>query len=120
MTPQDTPPPITDPAAWAELQASAGDDFAAELLDTFIQELPGMLAALREALSGADAAGFKRAAHSIKSNAMTFGALRLGAGARALELAGLGADAGADARAVAALEADCTAAVAALQAQAHG
>ena len=78
-----------DPIAFAELQASAGADFVRELIDTFLEEAPPMLAELREALAGARAEPFRRAAHSLKSNASTFGAATLAAMARDLELQGL-------------------------------
>ena len=45
-----------------------------------------MLAELRAARAAADADRFRRAAHSLKSNSHTFGALGLGALARDLEL----------------------------------
>ena len=54
-----------------------------------------MLAELRSARAAGDAERFRRAAHSLKSNSNTFGALALGAQARALELKGLDADPGA-------------------------
>ena len=80
-----------DPVAFAELQASAGADFVRELIDTFLEEAPPMLAELREALAGARAEPFRRAAHSLKSNASTFGAATLAAMARDLELQGFAA-----------------------------
>ena len=80
-----------DPIAFAELQASAGADFVRELIDTFLEEAPPMLAELREGLAGARAEPFRRAAHSLKSNASTFGAATLAAMARDLELQGLAA-----------------------------
>jgi HPt (histidine-containing phosphotransfer) domain-containing protein len=48
-----------------------------------------MLAVLRSADASATAEAFRRAAHSLKSNAHTFGALALAAQARELELQGL-------------------------------
>jgi histidine phosphotransfer protein HptB len=83
-----------DPATFAELQDAAGADFVAELVGTFFEEAPQMLAELRTAMAEASADKFRRAAHSLKSNANTFGALRLGAMARDLELGGLIADPG--------------------------
>ena len=80
-----------DRAVFAELQATAGADFVHELVDTFLEEAPPMLVELREALAGARAEPFRRAAHSIKSNASTFGATTLAAMARDLELQGLDA-----------------------------
>jgi HPt (histidine-containing phosphotransfer) domain-containing protein len=82
-----------DPATFAELQAAAGEDFVKELIATFLEEAPLMLAALHGALEARNADAFRRAAHSLKSNGNTFGALALGALARELELKGLPADA---------------------------
>jgi histidine phosphotransfer protein HptB len=78
-----------DGAVFAELQDTAGADFAKELLQTFFEEAPGMLAELRQALEADDAEGFRRAAHSLKSNSLTFGATALAGMARRLELEGL-------------------------------
>ena len=69
-----------------ELQDATGAEFVAELVDTFLQEAPAMLDDLRHALAARDADTFRRAAHSLKSNGNTFGALALGALARDLEL----------------------------------
>jgi HPt (histidine-containing phosphotransfer) domain-containing protein len=79
-----------DLAVFRELQDTAGADFVAELVDTFLEEAPGMLTALRQAHAAGDADAFRRAAHSLKSNCLTFGATSLGQAARALELGGLG------------------------------
>ena len=82
-----------DAATFAELQDTAGIDFVAELVATFVdEEAPQMLAELRAAQAAGSAERFRRAAHSLKSNANTFGALPLGELARALELGGLPAD----------------------------
>jgi HPt (histidine-containing phosphotransfer) domain-containing protein len=71
------------------IQESAGADFVHELIDTFLEEAPRMLAELRSAATTARSDAFRRAAHSLKSNANTFGASALGAMARDLELNGL-------------------------------
>jgi HPt (histidine-containing phosphotransfer) domain-containing protein len=81
--------PVLDPVAYAELQETMGEDFAAELLETFLAEAPGMLNALHGAAAAGDAEGFRRAAHSIKSNAGLFGATALADLARGMELGGL-------------------------------
>ena len=111
------PDPTIDPSTFTELQDTAGADFVAELVDTFLEEAPGLLAELRRALAAGERSAFERAAHSLKSNANTFGALALGAQARALELGGPAA-AGGDA--LAALEAEYQRAAAALQGLRHG
>ena len=76
-------------ATFKELQDTAGEDFIKELVDTFLEEAPVMLKELRDALAAGDAEAFRRAAHSLKSNSLTFGAVPLGAMARELELKGL-------------------------------
>ena len=83
-----------DAATFAELQATTGADFVVELVDTFAEEAPQMLAEIRAAHATADAERFRRASHSLKSNSNTFGAVRLAEMARTLELGGLPADAG--------------------------
>ena len=80
---------VIDPHTFDELQANAGADFVAELVDTFAEEAPPLLDEMRKALADGAAERFRRAAHSIKSNSSTFGATRLAAMARELELNGL-------------------------------
>ena len=92
--------PVIDPSTFAELQKSAGADFVAELVGTFLEETPALMAELAHARQVGDADGFRRAAHSIKSNSQTFGALALGAMARDLELQGLHADTAHDEQAI--------------------
>ena len=84
---------IIDRGTFAALQADTGDDFARELVDTFFEEAPIMFDELRAALEAGDADAFRRTAHSLKSNSQTFGAIKLGAMARELELNGLPANA---------------------------
>lgn len=86
-------PETIDRAVFTELQATAGADFVAELVNTFFEEAPQMLAELRAAHAAGAAERFRRAAHSLKTNANTFGAAVLGAKARELELGGLPGDA---------------------------
>ena len=89
---------VIDPHTFDELQANAGADFVVELVETFAEEAPPLLAEMRSAIALGAAERFRRAAHSLKSNSSTFGATRLAAMARDLELGGLPADgAGVDA-----------------------
>jgi histidine phosphotransfer protein HptB len=81
-----------DHATFADLQEAAGAEFVADLVDTFLEEAPRMLAELRNAQADASPERFRRAAHSLKSNSNTFGAMKLGAMARDLELGGIIAD----------------------------
>lgn len=84
---------LIDAAAFAELQETAGADFVIELVDTFGEEAPPLIAELRAALADRGDAGaaerFRRAAHSLKSNSKTFGATALAEMARTLELGGM-------------------------------
>ena len=109
-----------DLAVFTELQDSAGADFVSELVDTFLEEAPGLLATLRAAREAHDADAFRRAAHSLKSNGQTFGATALGAAARKLELAGLDADPARDAAAIDGLQAALGEVAVALKAISHG
>ena len=88
--PKDT----IDAAIFTELQDTAGAEFVTELVGTFLEEAPQMLTELRAALAAGNADAFRRAAHSLKSNSNTFGALHLGEVARDLELGGLVSAAG--------------------------
>ena len=108
-----------DLAIYAELKATTGPEFVVELVNTFLEEAPGMLAELRSARTDGDADRFRRAAHSLKSNANTFGATSLAARARELELKGLDAEPARDQVALQELEAEHAAAAAALKALRH-
>ena len=83
--------PTIDRAVFDELKETAGPEFVQELLDTFLADAPLLLDNLRNALATRDADGFRRAAHTLKSNSNTFGARELAAMARELELTGLDA-----------------------------
>jgi HPt (histidine-containing phosphotransfer) domain-containing protein len=83
--------PTIDAATFEALKETTGAEFAVELIDTFLGDAPVMLGDLRSALAAQDADRFRRAAHSLKSNGNTFGALTLGIMARELELGGLAA-----------------------------
>ena len=80
---------LIDVGVFNELKDAAGEDFVGELVGTFFEEAPGMLAELRAAQAAQNADAFRRAAHSLKSNSNTFGALGLAEMARDLELSGL-------------------------------
>ena len=68
------------------LETTGGDPaFVADLLDTFTEEVPATLAGLRPAIAAGDAETVRRGAHTIKSNAATFGASALAAACAELE-----------------------------------
>jgi HPt (histidine-containing phosphotransfer) domain-containing protein len=109
-----------DGATFNELRETAGAEFVTELVDTFLEEAPRMLADLRRARGDADKDRFRRAAHSIKSNSATFGAQELASLARSLELNGLAADPARDLEAISALDAAYARAAAALKGLCNG
>ena len=76
------------------LRESVGNDdaFVAELVDTFLEESPGQLAELRTATAAGDAEAVRRVAHTLKSNAATFGIIRLEHASRELENRASGGD----------------------------
>ena len=76
---------LIDRSVFDGLKDSVGDDFIEELVSTFGEEAPVMIANMRKALSAQDAGVFRREAHSLKTNAATFGATDLADLARILE-----------------------------------
>jgi len=80
--------PVIDRTTFDELKQISGDEFINELIDTFLEDAPKMIAEINSALSANNADTFRRAAHSMKSNAATFGASQLAALAKELETLG--------------------------------
>jgi signal transduction histidine kinase/DNA-binding response OmpR family regulator len=78
-----------DRAVLTRLSESMGGDdaFVAELIEQFLADAPGYVAAAREALATHDAEAVRRAAHTLKSNAATLGASELADLSRELEAA---------------------------------
>jgi HPt (histidine-containing phosphotransfer) domain-containing protein len=77
---------LIDKDVFDELVNMVGADFIGELIDTFLEESPQLISTLTESLASADTDGFRRAAHSLKSNSATFGAMKLSEIAKELEL----------------------------------
>lgn len=74
-----------------DLEEAVGADFLVELIETFLAEAPGMMADLQAGHDSGDTDGLRCAAHSLKSNASTFGAPILAEAARQIEVGGVGA-----------------------------
>lgn len=72
---------VLDSAMLDQLRASVGDDpeFLAELVDDFLHDAPDQLETLRGAATSGAAADARRAAHTLKGNSRTFGAMQLAA-----------------------------------------
>ncbi len=77
-----------DMTIYEELKEATGADFIDELVETFLDDAPKLMAELRSALQKQDVEAFRRAAHSLKSNSATFGASRLSGLAKELEMLG--------------------------------
>ena len=70
------------------LVSSLGDEgrgSTGELIGTFLGDAPGRMSRLTAAMEGNDVEGVRREAHTIKTNAATFGAVRLAEFCRELE-----------------------------------
>jgi HPt (histidine-containing phosphotransfer) domain-containing protein len=82
---------VTEPAIDQEtfdglVEMTGGElSFVDELVDTYIEDGQGQVAALREAASSGDTADLIRPAHSLKSSSLNVGALVLGDLSRRLE-----------------------------------
>jgi histidine phosphotransfer protein HptB len=76
---------VINKTTFEALKESTGGDFIVDLIDTFLEDAPVQMEQLKQALTTQDTEAFRRAAHTIKSNAATFGADALAAQARELE-----------------------------------
>ena len=77
--------PVIDKATFEDLKQMSGADFINELIDVFLDDAPNIIQNMETALAAKDVESFRRNAHSIKSNANTFGATELAGLARELE-----------------------------------
>lgn len=80
--------PVLDINTFNALKDSVGADFVGELMNTFFEDANAQMLEMNSALTSNDVETFRRAAHSLKSNAATFGAADLSALARELEMMG--------------------------------
>ena len=77
--------PVIDKAIFDELKEMSGADFINELIEAFLDDAPKMISQMQTALAAQDVESFRRNAHSLKSNANTFGATELARLAKELE-----------------------------------
>ena len=80
--------PAIDKSTFDDLKQMSGAEFINELIDTFLEDAPKLLAEMKSALGTGNVDSFRRASHSLKSNAATFGAGRLAELAKELEALG--------------------------------
>jgi HPt (histidine-containing phosphotransfer) domain-containing protein len=77
-----------EPQTFKNLVNDLGADFVCELVETYCKDSRQQLHILRTALDQGDQTTFTRAAHTIKSTSLTFGALGYANLARELETLG--------------------------------
>jgi len=77
--------PHIDAGVFNELRRMTDAAFIAQLVETFLEDAPAQFTLMQAALAEGDPEDLRRAAHSVKSNAATFGAGRLAEMARELE-----------------------------------
>ena len=85
-------PPAIQAATLDELAAATDHDFVRELIDTYLDDTPRLLAEMRQGLAESQPATVQRAAHSLKSNSASLGAQALSAQAKELEMAAKAGD----------------------------
>ena len=80
-------PAALDPTAVDSLLEMIGDDpeMVREIVDAFLEDAPDRLAEIATGLADGDAALVRRAAHTLKANGLTFGALGFAEACRELE-----------------------------------
>jgi len=78
-------PSKIDTNTFDSLMQMTDPGFVSQLVDTFLEDAPKQIRDMRTALKDGDHETFRRLAHSIKSNAATFGAFELSDLARDLE-----------------------------------
>ena len=79
------PQSLIDRTIFNTLKESVGDDFIGELVQTFLEEAPLMLDDIQSAAAAKEVDNLRRATHSLKTNAATFGAISLAELAKELE-----------------------------------
>ncbi|MDT0456877.1 response regulator [Streptomyces sp. DSM 41527] len=69
--------PVLDEPTFGRLVGSFGTEFVSRLIDAFLEDSPQLVESLRRSLDQGDGSEFRRAAHTLKSHANTFGLPRL-------------------------------------------
>lgn len=109
--------PVFDPQAIEDLRALNPEDpaFLKELIDLFIQDVPGRIAEIEQAIASKNSELLTRAAHTIKGSCSNFGAANLRESSHAMEMQGRASDFAAAATSLVTLRADFALVAEALQ-----
>jgi chemotaxis protein histidine kinase CheA len=80
-------PPAIDHNVLEDLEHAIGDDraFLREVIETYLDDAPRLIATITQGIAAGDVEATNRAAHTLKSNSASVGALGLSAMARELE-----------------------------------
>ncbi len=81
-----------DAAALARLRDELGDELMRSILESYVEDTPPLLDALRAGVGAADADAVRRAAHDVKSTSRTVGALAAALLAERIEAAARGGE----------------------------
>ncbi|MEU6330839.1 response regulator [Streptomyces sp. NPDC047049] len=84
--------PVLDEPAFGRLVGSFGKEFVSRIIDAFLEDSPQLIESLRRSLGQGDGSEFRRAAHTLKSHANTFGFPRLVRPCQEAEDIGAGGD----------------------------
>ena len=71
--------------SYRELQEEGQGDVVTEFIDLFLDDLPGRLTQIEEAIQAEDPKAIRSAAHALKGSAASIGAARLSGAASELE-----------------------------------
>ncbi len=109
--------PVIDPQAIEDLRALNPEDpaFLKELIDLFIQDVPGRIAEIEQGIANKNSELLTRAAHTIKGSCSNFGAANLREISHTMEMQGKASDFAAAATSLVTLRADFALVAAALQ-----
>lgn len=77
---------LIDPQAWETMKSMADPAFLIELIDTYQSDSQVLFEQMHEGLGKGNIELVQRSAHSLKSNSLSFGAIRLADASRELEL----------------------------------
>jgi HPt (histidine-containing phosphotransfer) domain-containing protein len=77
---------LIDPQGWETFKSLADPATLMELLDAFLDDSPRLIEQMRLGMAAGDIQGVQRAAHSLKSNSLSFGGSRLADASRELEM----------------------------------
>jgi HPt (histidine-containing phosphotransfer) domain-containing protein len=85
---------VLDLSTLGDLLTMLGGEFSnlVQLIDSFLEDAPKLLAELDQFISSGDAGGVRRVAHGLKSNGADFGARKFSALCKELEVMGKSGD----------------------------